>query len=99
MPTIGRDALYTRDGVTATVAAAATAARRAGVADLAAAVSVDAGAVATAVPAALAASWGALLPGRGEDVLSAAAMAEAVADERISGGLGKAGSRSASSAN
>jgi len=62
------------------VAAAATAARRAGVADLAAAVGVDAGAVAAAVPAALAASRGTLLPGRGGDVLSAAAIADAVAD-------------------
>jgi len=79
-PTIARDALYTPDGVTAAVAAAATAACRAGVADLAAAVSVDAGAVAAAVPAALAASRGTLLPGRGGDVLSAAAIADAVAD-------------------
>jgi len=54
--TIARDALFTPDGLTAAVAAAATAARRVGVADLAAAVGVDAGAVAVAVPAALAAS-------------------------------------------
>ena len=44
------------------------------------AVGVDAGAVAAAVPAALAALRGNLLPGRGGDVLSAAAMANAVAD-------------------
>jgi len=62
------------------VAAAATATRRAGVPDLAAAVGVDAGSGAAAVPAALAASRGTLLPGREGDALAADAMADAVAD-------------------
>jgi len=79
-PIIVRDALYTPDGLAVAVAAAATAARRASMADLATAIGLDTGTVVAAVPATLAASRGTLLPSRGGDVMSATAMADAVAD-------------------